>query len=215
MRLSDMMIERFTISLARRTESRQRRRRVREVYHEEYFKIVHFIPEFFRIGFVRWWDRIYRETQATNKRRTDHGQYRDPGWGERGAGAGNLSVRTALRLAWGTWAILLVLPFLLFLGVVWMLMFHEATGVRVEQHSWFLASSAYLLVVVPASFSGEEDFSKHIGRGTRFRRRNIFMECWRSGRRWNLVESSRCWDVSSSDPFCRICCRLSSHLCFS
>jgi hypothetical protein len=67
-------------------------------------------------------------------------------------GAGNLSVGTALRLAWATWVILLVLPFLLFLAVVWTLMFHESTGVRVEQHSWFLASSAYLLVVVPASF---------------------------------------------------------------
>lgn len=67
-------------------------------------------------------------------------------------GAGTLSVGTALRLAWATWVILLVLPFLLFLGVVWTLMFHESAAVRVEQHSWFLASSAYLLVVAPASF---------------------------------------------------------------
>jgi hypothetical protein len=65
---------------------------------------------------------------------------------------GNLSVSMAIRLAWVTWVILLVIPFLLFLSVIWTLMFHESTGVPVERHSWFLASSAYLLVVVPASF---------------------------------------------------------------
>jgi hypothetical protein len=66
--------------------------------------------------------------------------------------SGNLSVRTALNLAWATWAVLLVVPFLLFLAVVWTLMFHESTVVRPEQHTWFLASSAYLLIVGPASF---------------------------------------------------------------
>ncbi|MGD0138607.1 MAG: hypothetical protein ABSD28_06990 [Tepidisphaeraceae bacterium] len=68
------------------------------------------------------------------------------------AGAGSLSVRTALRLAWATWTILLIVPFLLFLGVVWTLTFHEATRLHPETHRWFLASSGYLLVVVPASF---------------------------------------------------------------
>jgi hypothetical protein len=68
------------------------------------------------------------------------------------AATGSLSVRTALRLAWATWTILLIIPFLLFLGVVWTLMFHEATGLHAESQTWFLASSGYLLVVVPASF---------------------------------------------------------------
>ncbi|MGD0767674.1 MAG: hypothetical protein ABSB42_05690 [Tepidisphaeraceae bacterium] len=67
------------------------------------------------------------------------------------AGAASLSVRTALRLAWATWTILLIIPFLLFLGVVWTLMFHEPARVHPESQTWFLASSGYLLVVVPAS----------------------------------------------------------------
>lgn len=67
-------------------------------------------------------------------------------------GTGNLSVRTALKLAWATWTVLLILPFLLFLGAVWTLMFRESAGVHMEHHAWFLASSAYLLIVVPASF---------------------------------------------------------------
>ena len=33
------------------------------------------------------------------------------------SGTGNLSIRTALKLAWATWTVLLVLPFLLFLSV--------------------------------------------------------------------------------------------------
>jgi len=68
------------------------------------------------------------------------------------AGNGQLSVHTAIRLAWVTWIALLVVPFFLFLSVVWTLTNHESARVATQQPSWFLASSAYLLVVVPASF---------------------------------------------------------------
>jgi len=66
--------------------------------------------------------------------------------------SGTLSVRTALRLAWITWVTFLIIPFLVFLSAIWILMFHESSGAHVVRPSWFLASSAYLLVVVPASF---------------------------------------------------------------
>lgn len=65
---------------------------------------------------------------------------------------GNLTVRTALMLAWMTWAVFLIVPFILFLCVLWTLMYHESAVARIETHTWFLAASAYLLVVVPASF---------------------------------------------------------------
>lgn len=69
-----------------------------------------------------------------------------------GAGiGGNLSVRTALKLAWLTWVTLLVLPFFLFLCTVWNLMFREVMTVRAERPDWFLAACGYLLVVVPAA----------------------------------------------------------------
>jgi len=68
-------------------------------------------------------------------------------------GSGNLTVRSALRLAWATWVTLLVIPFGLFLVAVWTLMIRDAgPAPHVESQSWFLSASAYLLVVVPASF---------------------------------------------------------------
>lgn len=65
---------------------------------------------------------------------------------------GSLTVPTALRLAWATYVTFLILPFLLFLCAVWVLMIHESAGLHTAKPAWFLASSAYLLVVVPASF---------------------------------------------------------------
>jgi len=69
-----------------------------------------------------------------------------------GAEPAPTSVRTALRLAWSTWTVLLIIPFLLFLTVVWDLMFYQSTASRPPAQTWFLVSSGYLLVVVPASF---------------------------------------------------------------
>jgi hypothetical protein len=68
-------------------------------------------------------------------------------------GVGSMSVRTALKLAWATWSVMLVIPFLLFLCVIWTLTYGESSiALHPEQHTWFLVASAYLLVVVPASF---------------------------------------------------------------
>ena len=66
---------------------------------------------------------------------------------------GTLSVRTALRLAWATWIILLLIPFFLFLTVVWTLGgMNDGVRLQTNHSSWFLGASAYLLVVVPLSF---------------------------------------------------------------
>jgi hypothetical protein len=69
-----------------------------------------------------------------------------------GTAGGTLSVRTALRLAWATWAVFLLIPFFLFLGVVWTLGISEGPGMQTNQSAWFLGASAYLLVAVPVSF---------------------------------------------------------------
>jgi hypothetical protein len=68
-----------------------------------------------------------------------------------GAG-GTISVRTALRLAWATWVVLLVIPFFLFLTVVWRLGIGETVVVATDKQPWFLGASAYLLVAVPLAF---------------------------------------------------------------
>lgn len=75
-----------------------------------------------------------------------------PGMGSPDSAGGNLTVTTALRLAWVTWIVLLLIPFFLFLGAIWALAFHESAQTLTAPPTWFLAASAYLLVVVPASF---------------------------------------------------------------
>jgi hypothetical protein len=66
---------------------------------------------------------------------------------------GTLSVRTALRIAWVTWVVLLVIPFLMFLCVVWTLGIRaDGSAAPVPHHLWFMAASIYLLVGVPGSF---------------------------------------------------------------
>jgi hypothetical protein len=74
-----------------------------------------------------------------------------------------ISVRAAIRLAWVAWFILGVIPFLLFLCVVWTLGIRNAELVRGGHHTWFLISSAYLLIAVPCSF---------------FLRTRLFKEYW-------------------------------------
>jgi hypothetical protein len=58
----------------------------------------------------------------------------------------------ALRLAWVTWVTLLVIPFFVFLTVVWTLMNHETVAMRSGAQPWFLAACGYMIVVVPAAF---------------------------------------------------------------
>jgi hypothetical protein len=65
-----------------------------------------------------------------------------------------LSPFMALRLAWTFWILFLVAPFFLFLHVTWELSSSTAptTPLPMESNHWFVASMAYLLVVVPVSF---------------------------------------------------------------
>lgn len=72
--------------------------------------------------------------------------------------AGSMSSGTAIRVAWVGWLVLLAVPFLVFLIALWQHQEREAvtTGsgaaVSGESNFWFLATSLYLLVVVPISF---------------------------------------------------------------
>lgn len=63
-----------------------------------------------------------------------------------------ISVRNAIRLAWVAFGTLGIIPFLLFLCVVWTLGINSTGIIHPGNHTWFLISSAYLLVAVPASF---------------------------------------------------------------
>jgi hypothetical protein len=75
-----------------------------------------------------------------------------PGMGSLASSSGTLTVRTALRLAWATWVVLLLIPFFLFLATTWVMAFHESPRTLAAPPTWFLAASGYLLVVGPASF---------------------------------------------------------------
>ena len=65
---------------------------------------------------------------------------------------GQITVRTALRLAWLTWVVFLLIPFFLFLGAVWATAFHESVRTITSPPNWFLGACGYLIVVVPAAF---------------------------------------------------------------
>jgi len=79
------------------------------------------------------------------------------------AGSMPISVRNAIRLAWAVWWALAIVPFLLFLCVVWTLGIHAKELVYSDRHTWFLISSLYLLLAAPASF---------------FFRTHLFKEYW-------------------------------------
>lgn len=95
----------------------------------------------------------------------------------RQATGGSLSARTALQLAWTTWMVMLVIPFFLFLAIVWTLGMRADATMPSNDERWFLGASIYLLVVVPASFFCAGTYSKRIGRVRRSGRRPISMEC--------------------------------------
>jgi hypothetical protein len=66
--------------------------------------------------------------------------------------ASTLSVKTALRLAWLFWAVLLLIPFLFLQWLIWRL----ATGQVIRPHAdaakWFVAAMGYLVLIMPGSF---------------------------------------------------------------
>jgi hypothetical protein len=64
-----------------------------------------------------------------------------------------LSPETALRYAWCGWLTMLACPFVLFLGVAWSLMGDQALNRdRPLSDQWFVASVAYMVLIVPATF---------------------------------------------------------------
>jgi hypothetical protein len=67
-------------------------------------------------------------------------------------GKKHLSVATAIRIAWVCWIGLLVIPFLVFLNMIWMTTIEPSTEVHTSELGWFMASCAYLVVVVPIAF---------------------------------------------------------------
>ncbi len=62
----------------------------------------------------------------------------------------DLTPNSALQYAWWSWLVMLLLPFFLFLYVIWTLMDETgaAKNLRVAQ-VWFIVSMAYLAVAVP------------------------------------------------------------------
>lgn len=66
---------------------------------------------------------------------------------------GSLTVASAIRIAWIVWLTLLMVPFLLFLCVVWKFSDGNPT-IRQDNdgQAWFLVSTLYLLAIVPLSF---------------------------------------------------------------
>jgi hypothetical protein len=63
-----------------------------------------------------------------------------------------LTAKTALKLAWLSWAVLLAAPYLLLLGFIVYAASGSARWVHYDTQSWFLAATAYLLIVVLASY---------------------------------------------------------------
>ncbi len=73
----------------------------------------------------------------------------------------NVSAQSAMRMAWGCWLFLLVLPFLYFIYVIWTLMGEETSGPPPHSsQGWFLMSMIYLIVAVPLSFFGRSRLFK-------------------------------------------------------
>jgi hypothetical protein len=65
---------------------------------------------------------------------------------------GSLTAASAIRIAWITWLTLLIIPFAVFLYIVWKFSNGETTVRHNEGDIWFLVSALYLLAVVPLSF---------------------------------------------------------------
>lgn len=64
-----------------------------------------------------------------------------------------LTPEVALRYAWGGWLTMLACPFVLFLYVAWSLMGDQPMRRnRPLSDVWFLASVAYMVLIVPATF---------------------------------------------------------------
>ncbi|HUB27045.1 MAG TPA: hypothetical protein VL992_16590 [Tepidisphaeraceae bacterium] len=74
------------------------------------------------------------------------------GTGGVAGGRGGISVATAIRIAWVSWIVLLIIPFLVFLAMIWRTTIVPSSETSQTGTGWFLASCLYLVVIVPVSF---------------------------------------------------------------
>jgi hypothetical protein len=65
---------------------------------------------------------------------------------------GGLTTHKAIRIAWVVWLTLLVIPFFLFLYIVWKFADNESAAGSNDGVAWFVLSAIYMLAVVPVSF---------------------------------------------------------------
>jgi len=64
----------------------------------------------------------------------------------------DLSVSSALRIVWMSWTIMLIIPFVLFMVVVWYLTWPgRETAPASFRQAWFLACSIFIIVAAPAA----------------------------------------------------------------
>jgi hypothetical protein len=63
-----------------------------------------------------------------------------------------LSVDEALRYAWRIWFVLLVIPFVVFLAVIWYLNGHESPARMRLSQIWLVSTMAFMAVGVPGAF---------------------------------------------------------------
>ncbi len=75
-----------------------------------------------------------------------------------------LSPKTALKWAWLSWTVLLVVPFLFLEWLIWHMGFAEVTRSHAQAPAWFGAAMAYLVIILPATF---------------FWRGHLFKEYWK------------------------------------
>ena len=69
-----------------------------------------------------------------------------------GSGPNELGPVMALRIAWWTWLVLLLAPFILFLCVAYQLKDDSVAANPGLSNAWFLWTMGYLCVVTPAAF---------------------------------------------------------------
>jgi len=66
--------------------------------------------------------------------------------------AGGMSPGQALRLAWMWWVALLLIPFFVFVGGLWVLTLTEGAQRPAVAYGFFVASLVWMLVTVPGAF---------------------------------------------------------------
>jgi hypothetical protein len=76
-----------------------------------------------------------------------------------------LTAQRALKVAWYGYLVMLALPFLYLLFIVWSLMGVPRRQNQTILDGWFLASVAYMVIVVPASFFVRSRFFREYWRG--------------------------------------------------